>query len=485
MLRRICAFMMAFGLLILPVFGESPEEETTAETEAEEVYTEIYTLGDLLGLTRDPTGHFRLMEDLDMTDFSWPCPSFSGVFDGNGHSLLNLTITEVGPDRAEVLDGNQKPYEAAFAGFFGKLDRAEIRDLHLVNVKLLVQTDEPCMAGGIAGYSMDSTITGCSVTGRLELRAHEGMFGLAGILGYGVAAIDHCQADTTLICVDTDPETSDEQFLGGVFGTGFVSVENTEVWLKAYISEHGFVHSGGIGGMLLQYPIGMGRFASLQDNWVCGNINFFEDSPSRRAYCKAIIGEVVRNMNYNYKIAGNTYDDFESEEVKSYDQELRPEVCENPEYAETVVPGDCTQFGYTQYFCKSCGYIYRDRYTLHTHTVTSWTVVTPATTTQEGESEGFCDSCGARQTRVDPILPEPTELETTAPPTTRPPETTRPEPTQPETTLPPVTEDTQVQPERKGFPVWAMWLCGILGAAALGAVIFVITEPKGQHLRKR
>ena len=454
--------------LVLPVY-------------AEDTPTEIRTPQELAAMAENPGGSYILMEDLNMEGFDWNCFDFSGTLDGNGHSILNLSVTQPGENTATALDGNQKEYPAVYAGLFARLENAEIRNLGLVNLRALVETDEPCLLGGIAGYSMDSTVSNCIVTGQLELRAHEGMLGVAGVLGYGVGSIDGCTVDVTLICVDTDSENSSEQFLGGAFGTGFLSVTDCDIRLDAYISEHGFVHSGGIGGMLLQYPIGMGRFASLQDNWVCGNINFFEDSPSRRAYCKAIIGEVVRN--YNYKIAGNTYDDFESEEVKSYDQELRPEMCENPEYAETVVPGDCTQFGYTQYFCKSCGYIYRDRYTLHTHTVTSWTVVTPATTTQEGESEGFCDSCGARQTRVDPILPEPTELETTAPPpTTRPPET---EPTQPETTLPPVTEDTQVQPERKGFPVWAMWLCGILGAAALGAVIFVITEPKGQHLRKR
>lgn len=479
MLKRICAFLTAFVLMIVPVFADSAEE--TPPDESEEVYTEIYTAEDLLGLTRDPTGHFRLMENLDLTDFSWPCPSFSGVFDGNGHSLLNLTISDVGPDRAKVLDGNQKPYEAAFAGFFGKLDRAEIKDLNLVNVRMLVETDEPCMAGGIAGYSMDSTITGCSVTGQLELRAYEGMYGLAGILGYGVALVDHCDVDATLICVDTDSETSDEQFLGGVFGTGFVGVTNTEVKLQAYISEHGFVHSGGVGGMLMQYPIGMGREALLQDNWIGGKITFFEDSRSRRAYCKAIIGELVKNMNYNYKITGNTYDDFQSEEGKDYDRELRPEMCEKPEYVEKVVPSDCTHFGYTQYYCKSCGYAYRDHYTLHTHTVTSWQTVTPATTTQEGESEGFCDNCGVRQTRVDPTLPEPTEPETTAPPaSTRPPETTQP----PETTEPPVTEAEPIPQEKKSFPVWAVWICGILGAAAVGAVVFVVTEPRGKHLRK-
>ncbi len=487
-MKRIITLLLVFVLTLTAVFAEAPDaqetEETTAQTEETEIaYTEIYTVEDLMGLAQDPGGNYRLMEDLDLTGVSWPCPSFSGIFDGNDHSLLNLSITAPGANQAEVLDGNQKPYDAVFAGFFGMLDRAEVRNLHLVNLHILVETDEPCMVGGVAGYAMDSTVYGCSVTGQLELRAHEGMFGLAGVVGYGVALVDHCNVDATLICVDTDSETSDEQFLGGVFGTGFFSVKDTEVWLQAYISEHGFVHSGGIGGMLMQYPIGMGREGLIQDNWVGGKITFFEHNKLRRAYCKAVIGELVKNMNYNHRISGNTTDDFQGEEVKTYDWELRPETCEDPEYTEKVVPSDCNTFGYTEYTCTSCGYTYRDHYTLHSHTVTNWQVLRPATTTEEGESEGFCDSCGIRQTRVDPTLPEPTEPETTAPPETTQPETTAPETTQPETTQPPTKPEAPAE-KHTGFPVWTRWLCGILGAAVLGTVIFVVTEPKGKHLRK-
>ena len=471
-------FVLIFA--VIPVFAEEAEE-----TEREEVaYTEIYTVEDLLRISDHPEGNFRLMADLDLTDVSWPSPAFSGTFDGNGHSLLNLTITEPGEDRGEVLDGNQKKYDAVFAGFFSALDRAEVKDLSLVNLKMLVETDEPCMAGGLAGYAMDSSVIGCTVEGRLELRAHEGMFGLAGIIGYGVGQVDHCTSDVTLICVDTDADTVDEQFLGGVFGTGFVSVQNTEVYLDAYISEHGFVHSGGVGGMLLQYPIGMGRECLLQDNWVGGKIAFFEDSPSRRAYCKAIVGELLKTMNFNYYIKNNTIDDFQSEEARDFDAELRPETCEDPEYTEKTLPSDCKTFGYTEYTCKSCGYSYRDNYTLHTHTVTSWQVVIPATTTEEGESEGYCDNCGARETRVDPTLPEPTEPETTEPETTAPPETTRP----PETTQPKGTEapmEREPQKEKSGLPTWAKWVWGVVTAAAIGAGVFVLTEPKGKHLRKK
>ena len=146
-------------------------------------------------------------------------------------------------------------------------------------------------------------------------------------------------------------------------------------------------------------------------------------------------------------------------------------------------PSDSKTFGYTEYTCKSCGYSYRDHYTLHTHTVTSWQVTKAATTTEEGESEGYCDNCGARETRIDPTLPEPTEPETTEPETTMPESTLPPETTQPEETA----EPTEPEPhkEKTGLPTWAKWVWGLVTAAVIGGVVFVLTEPKGKHLRKK
>lgn len=464
-MKRILLLLLALTLVGIPAWAEE-----IATLPDEPAYTEIRSAEDLLAIADAPEGNYVLMEDLDLTGAEWPCPSFSGKFDGNGHSLLNLTIASPGQSQATVLDGNQKEYTASFAGLFGSMTNAQVRDLNLVNLNLLVQSDVPCMAGGIAGYSMDSAIINCTVTGHLELRAHEGMFGVAGMIGYGVASVKNCQVDVTLICVDTDAQTGDEQFLGGVFGTGFVGVQDSQVNLDAYISEHGFVHSGGIGGMLLQYPIGMGREAYFRNNTVSGKIRFFEDSPIRRAYCKPLIGELMKAMNYNYGLTDNITDSFESEEIKEFDQELRPETCETPEYEETVVPASCDTFGYTQYTCKGCGYAYRDHYTLHSHTVTQWTVKEPATTTQTGISKGVCDKCGAKVKREDPVLPEQAEPETTTPEETK---ATEP-------VLIPVQEAKEEETPK------ALWvILAVLAVLGILVLVYILTEPQGKHLKKK
>ena len=396
-MKKLICFVMLLLALAVPAWAEG---ETT----------EIYTPQDLAAMAGDPSGSYRLMADLDMEGFSWNCFDFSGTLDGNGHSILNLSVTQPGENTETALDGNQKEYPAVYAGLFAKLEGAEVKNLNLVNIRGLVETDQPCFLGGIAGYSMDSTVSGCTVTGQLELRAHEGILGVAGVLGYGVGTIDGCTVDVTLICVDTDAETSDEQFLGGAFATGFMSVTNSNIRLDAYISEHGFVHSGGVAGMLLQYPIGMGKTSRITDNTIDAGITFFEHSAKRRAYCGEVVGELLKTMNFNYGINNNTKT-LRKNEVKTYDAELRPERCANPHYAETVVPSDCQNFGYTEYTCDTCGYTYRDHYQLRAHTVSRWDTEKAATESETGLSTGVCDVCGETVERVDPVLTVPKETQ--------------------------------------------------------------------------
>lgn len=387
---------------------------------AEEVSSpmEINTVEDLMSIQNDPSGHYVLMNDLDMTGVEWFSPDFSGTLDGNGHAILNLTLSHPGPSKPESYDGNLLSYETDYVGLFGTMQNAEVKNLNLINVRGLVEIDTPCFLAGIAGYFHESTISNCTVTGTLELRAHDRMFGIGGIAGFGgIGLIENCNVDVTLICTDTDAQTKDEQFLGGVYATGFVDVKDCIVKLDGYGSEHGYAHNGGIVGMFMQQPFGMKITGKLTGNKVFCKITFFEDNRDRRAYCRPIAGETLA---FSYSEAKNKYE-FERDERKEYDVELRPEMCVDPVYTETVTPAACNTYGYTSYTCGSCGYTYTDRYTLDQHTVTNWQVVIPSTEEVEGLSEGSCDLCGILQQRTEPKL-EPAPTETTAPPTV--PETT-------------------------------------------------------------
>lgn len=351
-MRRV-TFLLILVLLIslLPVPAAGATEKTPVP---------IRTPEELAQMAKDPAGSYILMNDLDMTGVSWKSLDFSGSLDGNGHAILNLTLSEPGEATPMSMDGNRKEYETQYVGLFGSLTDAVVKNLNLINVRALVETDEPCFLAGIAGYCENSAISDCTVSGTLELRAHDRIFGVGGVIGFGCGTVERCQVDVTLICTDTDAATKDEQFLGGVFAAGFVDVVESNVHIQGYASEHGYAHNGGITGMYIQYPLETKHFGKLDRNRVEGFISFFEDNRDRRAYCKAYCGETLA---YRYSMQGNTQK-FKRDEHRKYDVELRPEMCPVPVYAETIVAASQDTFGYTEFACETCDHTYRDHYTV-------------------------------------------------------------------------------------------------------------------------
>lgn len=425
---------------------------------------EIHTVADLLAIENDPDGSYILMTDLDMTGVEWNCPDFSGSFDGNGHAILNLFLSKTGKTTAKAYDGNRKAYDTGYAGFFGTMVNAEVKDLQLINVRGVVESDTPCFMGAIAGYAEYSTISGCTVTGTLELRAHDRMFGLGGAVGFGSGSISDSKIDVTLICVDTDAETKDEQFLGGAYANGFIDVTDCEIIIDGYVSEHGYCHNGGIVGMYMEYPWKTGKNGRIANNSIAGKITFFEDNADRRAYCKAIVGESL--VYYAFQGAHTT--NFKRDERKDYSVELRPEMCEAPVYTQTAVNPGCDTYGYTQYRCDSCGYEYTDQYTLFSHTVTNWTLTEAPTVEKEGLSTANCDLCGLQFQRTEEKLePEPTE-------------------TQAPTSHNTETQDPKPAPMPVGEPLPLIpILIGAGAIAVIGILFLLLRKPKGgKYLKK-
>ena len=322
----------------------------------------ISSVEELAKLRQNPTGHFRLTKDLDLGGKAWIPLDFCGYLDGDGHSLLNVKIVSTGSKSATTYDGNMKEYETVFAGFFASLENAEITNLNIVNLRATVDSDKPCFLGGIAGYMDKSVITGCSVTGELKLTANAPMFGLGGFVGFGNGEIKESTNDMTLICIDKNAEERDEQFLGGGYGAGYVSINNCKIKVHGFDSDHGYVHNGGITGMFGLYPKGFMTDTYITNTHVVGKITFFEDNTDRRAYCEPYCGEV---LNWTYEWGGCT-ENFEKDERFEYDKVLLPEMCENPEYTCAITAETDDSYGFTTYTCKSCGYSYTDNYVLHT-----------------------------------------------------------------------------------------------------------------------
>lgn len=112
--------------------------------------------------------------------------SFTGVLDGQGHTIANLYII------------GQYGYDA---GLFGKLEGL-VKDLNLTDVTIV---GSPC--GAIAGLNHGGMILRCHVTGQVT-----GAGGVGGLVGTNWdASIIECQADVRII---------GEDCVGGMAGGG-------------------------------------------------------------------------------------------------------------------------------------------------------------------------------------------------------------------------------------------------------------------------
>ncbi|MBO4750623.1 MAG: hypothetical protein J5546_09920 [Lachnospiraceae bacterium] len=396
-------------ILLAAQSGETTEPPLLIMTRS--VANVISSPEELLQMAEKPYEDYELACDIDMRGVEWKPFSFHGTFNGNGYSILNLTIGQTGEAVRETFDGNMKVYDTYFAGLFDEISgyeegdmvqTATVVNLNLVNVRIDVETDLPCFIGSFAGYMEKATIENCTVSGILQLRAHDRMFGVGGIIGYGCGTIDNCTADVTLVCIDTDASTKDEQFMGGVCAAGYPDMHGNTITIAGYDSDHGYVHDGGLVGMYMFYPKGMKYKGSVKENYVSGKITFYEDNKNRRAYCNGFIGEI---MNWDFDNVRNK-NDFVRDEVYTYDVDLMPHSCTDPQMREEVTPAGC-EFGYTTYICETCGYTEKDLYTLKDHAY-EWTVVREATTEEEGLSEGVCKDCGdVCEKPIEKLVPTP------------------------------------------------------------------------------
>ncbi len=91
---------------------------------------------------------------------------YSGTFDGNGHTINNLTIDTAGEDNC-------------YLGFFGYIDdsTAEIKNLAIVNCNITGGSFSYCV-GGLAGINYSDNITNCYSTGIIDGHCYVG--GLIG-----------------------------------------------------------------------------------------------------------------------------------------------------------------------------------------------------------------------------------------------------------------------------------------------------------------
>ncbi|MHC4110665.1 MAG: GLUG motif-containing protein, partial [Planctomycetota bacterium] len=149
----------------------------------------------------DWSRHFKLMEDIDLSSFTGAsfniiggtvCDivAFSGVFDGNGHTISNFAYAST--YRANI-------------GLFGYVRGGKVRDLGLIDPN--VDAGTGFYVGSLVGYLREGTITNCYVEGG-SVTGEDYVGGLVGWNNYG----------TITNCYATGGVTGIED-VGGLLGT--------------------------------------------------------------------------------------------------------------------------------------------------------------------------------------------------------------------------------------------------------------------------
>lgn len=170
---------------------------------------------------------YELTADLDFSQMTpnsaLMVSSFSGVLDGNGHALRNLTLL------------NLSGYGTV--GLFSEVTGGgAIRNLHLENIDLTTNTDG---VGGLVGLLQDGTLSNCTVTGSVKTQHSSGMLG--GLV---------CRAINSRIT-----DCRNYVALDGTSSTGGIAAAATNCTLErvynyADISQTGGYGAGGIAGRL-------------------------------------------------------------------------------------------------------------------------------------------------------------------------------------------------------------------------------------------
>lgn len=379
------------GLLAVLVFlclGLNSSKETFAD---DVIY--IFDAEDMELLHTNPTGAFKLVNDIDMKGISWTPQAFAGTLDGNGFAILNLSINETGSNIRQTYDGNMKVYDTRFAGLFDVVENATISNLSVLGLNINIETTGDCFVGGLAGYAGATVIDNCYVEGNASVSTDANMFGIGGIVGYGGAStINNSIADMTLISIDRNAEVKDEQFLGGAYAAGYIDLISNTILIRGYISEHGYVHSGGLLGMYVFFPAGVDFYGTMTGNNVQGFIRFFEDNTDRRAYCEQFWGEL---MNWNFLNDGNVAN-FTRDEVTDFSKNLLPHDCSDVEYIKKEVkPENCGDYVFTHNTCNVCeAYFTRTDYKLPVHNYGYEHVISEPTENEYGIKDMVCDTCG-------------------------------------------------------------------------------------------
>ena len=226
---------------ILPDMDEAASPFAGGAGTAEDPW-QIADAEQLDAVRNDLTAHYILTADIDLSDYeSWspigtfrsksdapedaeiphPDYAFSGTFDGDGHTISNLTVND--PNGMAV---------GLFGCAAGNEEPACIRNFTLENVNV---TGYYLVGGAVGLQFMNCPVSDINLIGENQLT---GLQGIGGIVGTGFDTISNCTATADITALGDDGACAGIIAGGGTFNSflnckvlgGTITAEGNATW---------------------------------------------------------------------------------------------------------------------------------------------------------------------------------------------------------------------------------------------------------------
>lgn len=219
----------------------------------------ISTVADLQKLATDVNGgnyysgkHFKLTKDIDMSsvanfamigfydgDYHW----FSGTFDGDGHTISNLTINKTNDD--------------CYVGLFG-LSTGTIKNLTLKDANIAGYVK----VGGIVGNNFGGTVENCFVTGGTVRGTGRNNVYASGIVSLNEGTVRNCSV--------TGVNISGGDYRGEA--SGIVSMnEQFGIIENCFVTNSTISGQGGVGGIVGSNQSGSTQVGTVKNCLIADN----------------------------------------------------------------------------------------------------------------------------------------------------------------------------------------------------------------------
>jgi len=278
---------------------------------------QIADANDLLAFAADTNDHDKyiiLIADINLADQNFTGPvisGFSGNFNGNNHTISNITTD----------DG----YSSTELGFFGSISNAVIENLNLNNINAYSYGSN--YLGGLADTSDNSTINNCSVTGSINTSA----FYAGGLVGQNInGQINNCSFQGSV--------TNRYYAAGGLVGINRPDSNITNCFSNCYVEGRNRI--GGLVGS---------NYGYISNCFATGDVNTLSDSINAGGFAAQNSGEILNSaciVNINCLDGINVAGGFVGINYSNYEYSNKwPGIIKNCYCQSTITANNALQIG--------------------------------------------------------------------------------------------------------------------------------------------